>query len=472
MLPSASLWSIEPYTRSPEGDTRSFSHGYSNSDCSTEIESEKMGRKAKKRAQKGIAARPTEPEKKEFQEIMDCIVAYLHSPEACLGVLDSSSSRGGQKNADSGTSLEEFMKYDVNPFPLPLPSSGQTLNSGPKKSLGELYASRLGGTKLPKEQERRPTMLSKLLEWLRTLDGSIAYWLDPRNCGRISAEIMRKESSVEGQRESDFPSQVHFASSSSWAVDPHRSKRGEHEDDSAVGASIAKEDRKLHQIVNMVLSAMAIVRDGDKIVDFCGGSGHLSVLLAYLLPSCDVLLVDYNRRSLDIALERASSLQLTNLNISHSSIEEFSEDFDLGIGLHACGAATDVILHKCMERRAAVLVAPCCVGKLKHSRCFQYPQSQVLRKAVSPAQFFTVTKAGDVAAFTDLDNKETRSRRLCKTAVEVDRRLFLAEHGYRWQYLLLMSPMEASAKNDILLASTYGPANWDKAKWLLTKRTG
>ena len=45
-------------------------------------------------------------------------------------------------------------------------------------------------------------------------------------------------------------------------------------------------------------------------------------------------------------------------------IEDFDEDFDVGVALHACGGASDAAMDKCVEVNAAYVMAPCCVGKI------------------------------------------------------------------------------------------------------------
>jgi hypothetical protein len=39
----------------------------------------------------------------------------------------------------------------------------------------------------------------------------------------------------------------------------------------------------------------------------------------------------------------------------------------VALGLHACGSATDHALLQAVKQRAAFIVSPCCVGKLKRS---------------------------------------------------------------------------------------------------------
>ena len=48
-------------------------------------------------------------------------------------------------------------------------------------------------------------------------------------------------------------------------------------------------------------------------------------------------------------------------------IEQYKEPYDVALGLHACGNATDFVLLSAEKHRAAYVVCPCCVGKLKFS---------------------------------------------------------------------------------------------------------
>jgi hypothetical protein len=107
------------------------------------------------------------------------------------------------------------------------------------------------------------------------------------------------------------------------------------------------------------------------LVDFCCSSGHLGFPLAFLLPHCDVILLEHNaaacaraKQRLD-ALQRANSGAWTNLRIVQAGLQSFEEPFDVGVGVHACGWLSDVIQIKCFQHRAAFLLAPCCIGKLK-----------------------------------------------------------------------------------------------------------
>lgn len=45
-------------------------------------------------------------------------------------------------------------------------------------------------------------------------------------------------------------------------------------------------------------------------------------------------------------------------------LKAYEEPFSIGIALHACGAATDVSMQKCVQAGAAFVLAPCCIGKV------------------------------------------------------------------------------------------------------------
>ena len=64
------------------------------------------------------------------------------------------------------------------------------------------------------------------------------------------------------------------------------------------------------------------------------GSGHLGILLAFLEPTCKVVLVEYKEISCKQAEQRIADIGLTNIRVVNSGIEDFVGPFDVGIGLH------------------------------------------------------------------------------------------------------------------------------------------
>ena len=72
-----------------------------------------------------------------------------------------------------------------------------------------------------------------------------------------------------------------------------------------------------------------IADDGNTIVDFCSGSGHIGILVAYVLPRCHVLLIDNKEHSLLKAVERVRKLDLKNISIIQSNVDYFKGSFQV-----------------------------------------------------------------------------------------------------------------------------------------------
>nr|CAH7735483.1 unnamed protein product [Callosobruchus chinensis] len=136
-------------------------------------------------------------------------------------------------------------------------------------------------------------------------------------------------------------------------------------------------NRKCEQLENLAKAVMKLA--GDKqytIVDFCSGSGHVGILVAVLLPQCQVVLVENKEQSLSRARERIIKLGLHNVTIVQSNLDYFTGSFDIGIALHACGVATDLVIDKCLLTNAHFVVCPCCYGGVKNCAGVSYPRSE------------------------------------------------------------------------------------------------
>lgn len=272
------------------------------------------------------------------------------------------------------------------------------------------------------------------------------------------------------------------------------------------------------------------------IVDFGGGSGHLGIPLALLLPHCRIIVVDFNERSIDLLHEKAKSVirqvgaetdpqcqkrysgfaseipkkstSASALDLrccgssSHESnnntggggilgnlftfcgpVEQFvGEAFDVATALHLCGEATDVCLRAAIKQQAAaIVVAPCCVGKLsadafnpdvyhatgQNEATVSYPQSAQFGKILScggnnnttttpgykiQQDWNALARAADYSNETEFRTSRNASRRTAKALLETDRRLFLENHHGYETALAKMDPLEVTPKNDILVA--------------------
>jgi len=65
------------------------------------------------------------------------------------------------------------------------------------------------------------------------------------------------------------------------------------------------------------------------VVDFCCGSGHLGIVIAYLVSNVTVILVDNKEESLRRARERVEKLDLKNIMIVHSNLDYFKANFQV-----------------------------------------------------------------------------------------------------------------------------------------------
>lgn len=267
------------------------------------------------------------------------------------------------------------------------------------------------------------------------------------------------------------------------------------------------------------------------IVDFGGGSGHLAIPMALLFPNCIVVCVDLSARSLDLLHQKANECRFQlNKSTTHEAINTFSSissscsivgvqdsgpdhlptaipnlftflgaaeswnglhnnqssrngnnnaikgRLDIAVALHLCGEGTDVVLRLAAAAGAvAMVVAPCCVGKLSRAvqnpYIFQatgsntptvsYPQSQTFCKILSQEKngqqeseknWNALAKAADYSDTKEFRTSRNAARRTAKALLETDRQLYLKEtYGYQC-ILTRMNPWEATPKNDILVA--------------------
>jgi hypothetical protein len=67
--------------------------------------------------------------------------------------------------------------------------------------------------------------------------------------------------------------------------------------------------------------------------------------------------------ALQLLQQRAAAAGLSNVAVFEGMIEQYTQPFDVALALHACGNATDHVLQMAVQRGAAFVVSPCCVGE-------------------------------------------------------------------------------------------------------------
>ncbi|CAD7702304.1 unnamed protein product [Ostreobium quekettii] len=245
----------------------------------------------------------------------------------------------------------------------------------------------------------------------------------------------------------------------------------------------------------------------QKVVDFGCGTGCLVVPLAHLFPAHQFVGLDMKAQALRILEDRALAAGVQNLSTVLCMVEHYDEPFDVSLALHACGNATDHALLQAQRRRAAYIVSPCCVGKLKFSMAggpsfrsrrtkrergvatvcdgqgkdaaqregraqrtpqVRHPRSQWMRTALREPeqQFKLLAKIGDFALSTAStptaleEDAETVSR-LCKLHLEIDRNEAAKEVGYRVG-LFKAIHHDRMAKGDVLAGVPEERIEWQE----------
>lgn len=204
--------------------------------------------------------------------------------------------------------------------------------------------------------------------------------------------------------------------------------------------------RKSQQLENLTLAVINIAKDNDLIVDFCSGSGHLGILLAHLLPKCTVILLENKEQSLQRARSRVHELNLKNVFFYQCNLDFFIGKFDIGVALHACGIASDLVLDKCLKAKAKFVICPCCYGSLHETDRLSYPRSEKF-KSVTIDQYLCIGHAADQ---THEDHPLTVRGAKCMAAIDSDRGRLAEEFGYKVT-LSRLKPLSCTPKNNLLL---------------------
>ncbi|XP_045451690.1 glutathione S-transferase C-terminal domain-containing protein homolog [Melitaea cinxia] len=204
--------------------------------------------------------------------------------------------------------------------------------------------------------------------------------------------------------------------------------------------------RKSQQLENLCQVVISMAKEGDLIVDFCSGSGHLGILLAYLLPKCTIILLENKERSLLKAKNRVHNLGLTNVNFFQCNLDFVIGKFDIGIALHACGIASDLVLDKCLKANAKFVLCPCCYGSLHATDRLTYPRSSKFM-SMTIDQYLCI---GHTADQTHKEHPLTVRGERCMAIIDSDRARLAEEYGYKVT-ISRLKPLSCTEKNNLLV---------------------
>ncbi|KAH8018645.1 hypothetical protein HPB51_009631 [Rhipicephalus microplus] len=130
-------------------------------------------------------------------------------------------------------------------------------------------------------------------------------------------------------------------------------------------------------------------------------------------------MIENKEESMHRARERVKSLGLRNVVFYQSNINYYVGNFDLGVSLHACGVATDLVLQKCIERNAAFVSCPCCYGAMKVTDRISYPLSRAFRDTGISKEDYTLLC--HYADRTERDTPTCQQGHYCMALVDRDR---------------------------------------------------
>eukprot|EP00095_Tigriopus_kingsejongensis_P011110 snap_masked-scaffold268_size230776-processed-gene-1.1 protein:Tk11110 transcript:snap_masked-scaffold268_size230776-processed-gene-1.1-mRNA-1 annotation:"glutathione s-transferase c-terminal domain-containing protein" len=186
------------------------------------------------------------------------------------------------------------------------------------------------------------------------------------------------------------------------------------------------------------------------IVDFCSGGGHLGILLAYLLPQAQIYLVENKDESLRRAFERVECLGLSNVGFFQCNLDYFTGHFDVGVSLHACGVATDLVLKACLDNRAAFVCCPCCYGSVQENHIIDYPKSKAFQRMGWNFKDYLIV--GHTADQTHPNHSKTAQGLRAMDMVDSDRVWEAIEKGYQVK-LSTLNPPSCTPKNNLLVGT-------------------
>ncbi|KAM3864812.1 glutathione S-transferase C-terminal domain-containing protein [Diretmus argenteus] len=209
--------------------------------------------------------------------------------------------------------------------------------------------------------------------------------------------------------------------------------------------------RKRQQLNNLVVMVTELARPGFTVVDFCSGGGHVGIVLAHALPDCQVILIENKEESLVRAKSRSAELDLANIGFIQANLDYFTGPFQIGVALHACGVATDMVVERCIQAGAAFVVSPCCYGFIQNTVKFTFPRSKRFQETLSYKEHMVLCRFADQTA-VQLPPDRRHIGKQCMGLVDLDRSWAAETHGYSVR-VMTMEPESCSPKNNMLVGT-------------------
>ncbi|XP_029289265.1 glutathione S-transferase C-terminal domain-containing protein [Cottoperca gobio] len=207
--------------------------------------------------------------------------------------------------------------------------------------------------------------------------------------------------------------------------------------------------RKRQQLNNLVAVVTELARPGFTIVDFCSGTGHVGIVLAHTLPDCQVLLIENKEESLVRAQSRSAELGLKNIGFIQANLDYFTGAFHIGVALHACGVATDMVMDHCIHAGATFVISPCCYGFIQNAIKFTFPRSKRFQETLTYKEHMILCRFADQTA-VQLPPERRLIGKQCMGLVDLDRSWAAETHGYSLR-VMTMEPESCSPKNNMLV---------------------
>ncbi|KAM8939895.1 glutathione S-transferase C-terminal domain-containing protein [Pelodytes ibericus] len=207
--------------------------------------------------------------------------------------------------------------------------------------------------------------------------------------------------------------------------------------------------RKQQQLDNLLSVVVNTAKPGDTIVDFCSGGGHVGIVLAHLLPSCQVILIENKEESLLRAKERTDDLGLANIWFIQANLDYFIGKFNIGVALHACGVATDMVIEHCIRARAGFVICPCCYGFIQNTVKTTFPRSHQFQDILSYKEHMVLCRFADQTA-AQLQVERRKIGKQCMGLVDLDRSWAAEQFSYKVQ-VISMEPETCSPKNNLIV---------------------